>query len=97
MVGGRLEDGIQIDDIRAECALDVAEFLVDARQVAAKEHLAVAVLGLGEDARAPRVLLGCAACVCVTAIGHVVGRVSVIEAVWEDLVHHAVLHPIRGL
>src|SRR6185437_3280748 len=97
--GGRIENGIEVDDVRAQGLLDVAQLLVDARQVAAEEYFAVAVGGVvdGHHYRAPRVLLGCAAPVGIFAIGDVVGRVSIVKTIGEDLVHHSVLHPVRRL
>src|SRR5581483_5802783 len=50
-----------------------------------------------ENARAPYVLLGRAAAVGERTAGDVIGGIPVVEAVGEDLIHHAVLHPVRRL
>src|SRR6185437_10550523 len=91
VVGWRGEDRIEVDDVRADGVLDVAQLLVDAGKVAAEEHRGVAAADVGGDAAAPGVLLGGAAGIGVLAVG------DVVETVGEDLVHHAVLHPVwRG-
>ncbi len=97
VVAGGSEDGIQVEDVRTQRPLDVAQLLVDARQIAAEEDRTVAALGSGENARAPRVPLGRASRVGVLAVRDVVGRVAVVEPVREDLIHHPTLHPVRGL
>jgi hypothetical protein len=89
------EDRVQVDDVDAQCLLDVAELLVDAGQVAAEEHQVVVAAASGEHAAAPGVLLGGIAVVAVLAVGDIVAGVAVVEAVREDLVHHPVLHPAR--
>lgn len=96
VVARRIEDGVQVEGRDPE-GLQVVQLGIDARQIPAVKFAGAVSLFVTADRLAPRLADDRLASVLIFVMLDAERRITVAEAVGEDLVEHLILHPGRRL